>query len=168
MQNEYNYWKSILHYYRWRLSYFKVCIQWNFEQYISKYEDIQILSEEDLQKYTTEHEKLINNILNEEDNLKKEHKEHIDEMVETIKEEVNGLNNVDKLGSDIKVYAETLNSILINQMYKIQKLQKKLFNFQNMLKDEEVLFSKCNNEDNINNNNKSNDEENDNEIIDNN
>ena len=89
-------------------------------------------------------------------------------MVETIKEEVNGLNNVDKLGSDIKVYAETLNSILINQMYKIQKLQKKLFNFQNMLKDEEVLFSKFNNEDNINNNNKSNDEENDNEIIDNN
>ena len=138
----------------------------NPEQYVSKYEDIQILSEEDLQKYTTEHEKLINNILNEEDNLKKEHKEHIDEMVETIKEEVNGLNNVDKLGSDIKVYAETLNSILINQMYKIQKLQKKLFNFQNMLKDEEVLFSKFNNDENINNNNKSNDEEN--EIIDNN
>jgi kinesin family protein 2/24 len=140
----------------------------NPEHYISKYEDIQILSEEDLQKYTNEHEKLINNILNEEDNLKKEHKEHIDEMVETIKEEVNGLNNVDKLGSDIKVYAETLNSILINQMYKIQKLQKKLFNFQNMLKDEEVLFSKFNNEDNINNNNKFNDDENDNEIIDNN
>lgn len=42
-------------------------------------------------------------------------------MVETIKVEVNGLNNVDKLGSDIKVYAETLNFILINQMYKIQK-----------------------------------------------
>ena len=138
----------------------------NPEHYISKYEDIQILSEEDLQKYTNEHEKLINNILNEEDNLKKEHKEHIDEMVETIKEEVNGLNNVDKLGSDIKVYAETLNSILINQMYKIQKLQKKLFNFQNMLKDEEVLFSKFNNDENINNNNKSNEEEN--EIIDNN
>jgi len=139
----------------------------NPEQYISKYEDIQILSEEDLQKYTNEHEKLINNILTEEDNLKKEHKEHIDEMVETIKEEVNGLNNVDKLGSDIKVYAETLNSILINQMYKIQKLQKKLFNFQNMLKDEEVLFSKFNNDENINNNN-ANDDENDNEIIDNN
>ena len=125
----------------------------NPEIYISKYEDIQILSEEDLQKYTNEHEKLINNILTEEDNLKKEHKEHIDEMVETIKEEVNGLNNVDKLGSDIKVYAETLNSILINQMYKIQKLQKKLFNFQNMLKDEEALFSKFNNEENITNNN---------------
>ena len=71
----------------------------NPEQYISKYEDIQILSEEDLQKYSNEHEKLINNILTEEDNLKKEHKEHIDEMVETIKEEVNGLNNVDKLGT---------------------------------------------------------------------
>ena len=139
----------------------------NPEIYISKYEDIQILSEEDLQKYTNEHEKLINNILTEEDNLKKEHKEHIDEMVETIKEEVNGLNNVDKLGSDIKVYAETLNSILINQMYKIQKLQKKLFNFQNMLKDEEALFSKFNNEENITNNN-INDDENDNEIIDNN
>ena len=139
----------------------------NPEIYISKYEDIQILSEEDLQKYTNEHEKLINNILAEEDNLKKEHKEHIDEMVETIKEEVNGLNNVDKLGSDIKVYAETLNSILINQMYKIQKLQKKLFNFQNMLKDEEALFSKFNNEENIPNNN-INDDENDNEIIDNN
>jgi len=139
----------------------------NPEIYISKYEDIQILSEEDLQKYTNEHEKLINNILAEEDNLKKEHKEHIDEMVETIKEEVNGLNNVDKLGSDIKVYAETLNSILINQMYKIQKLQKKLFNFQNMLKDEEALFSKFNNEENITNNN-INDDENDNEIIDNN
>jgi hypothetical protein len=51
-------------------------------------------------------------------------------------------------------------------MYKIQKLQKKLFNFQNMLKDEEVLFSKFNNDENINNNNKSNEEEN--EIIDNN
>jgi kinesin family protein 2/24 len=152
----------------------------NPEQYVSKYEDIQILSEEDLQKYTNEHEKLINNILTEEDNLKREHKEHIDEMVETIKEEVNGLNNVDKLGSDIKAYAESLSGILYNQIHKIQKLQKKLFNFQNMLKDEQVLYSKFNNDENINSNNNINDNdnddndnnenddnENDNEIIDN-
>ena len=91
-------------------------------------------------------------------------------MVETIKEEVNGLNNVDKLGSDIKAYAESLSGILLNQIHKIQKLQKKLFNFQNMLKDEQVLYSKFNNnEENVNSNNNINDnDDNDNNDNDNN
>jgi kinesin family protein 2/24 len=58
----------------------------NINSYVSKYHNFEIKSDEDYQKLSDEHEKLINVILQEEEEFIGQHKGHIDEMVETIKQ----------------------------------------------------------------------------------
>jgi kinesin family protein 2/24 len=58
----------------------------NINSYVSKYTNYEIKSDEDFQKLSNEHEKLINVILQEEEEFIGQHKGHIDEMVETIKQ----------------------------------------------------------------------------------
>lgn len=55
------------------------------ERYISRYRNVQIKSDEDLQKLTNEHEQLITEILQDEEDFIALHKEHIDETVDFIK-----------------------------------------------------------------------------------
>ncbi len=52
----------------------------------SKYKNCVIKSDEDFQQLSNEHEKLINNILQEEEDFIGVHKGHIDEMVDLIKQ----------------------------------------------------------------------------------
>lgn len=54
--------------------------------YPSKYKYYVIKSDEDFQKLSNEHERLINNILQEEEDFISLHKGHIDDMVELIKQ----------------------------------------------------------------------------------
>jgi kinesin family protein 2/24 len=56
------------------------------QTYVSKYKNIDITSDEDFQKLSNEHEKIINNILIEEEEFIGRHKGHIDEMVDMIKQ----------------------------------------------------------------------------------
>ncbi len=58
----------------------------NVENYISKYKYLEINSDEDFQKLSFDHEKLINTILTVEEEFIGEHKSHIDEMVDMIKQ----------------------------------------------------------------------------------
>ena len=44
------------------------------------------------------------------------HRGHIDEVVGIVKEEMTLLNEVDKPGSDVEVYAKGLDRILLNKM----------------------------------------------------
>lgn len=53
--------------------------------YISKYNEVEITSDEDYQKLNNEHEKLINDILQEEEEFICLHKEHIDDTVDIVK-----------------------------------------------------------------------------------
>ena len=55
---------------------------------MSKYKNINIISDEDYQKLSNEHEQLINMILEEEKDFRTIHKDHIDEMANLIKEEI--------------------------------------------------------------------------------
>lgn len=62
----------------------------NANSYISKYNNnIDIRSDEDFQKLSNEHEKLINNILQEEEEFIGLHKGHIDDMVDLVKQASN-------------------------------------------------------------------------------
>jgi kinesin family protein 2/24 len=54
--------------------------------YVSKYKQMDIKSDEDFQKLSNDHEKIINNILVEEEEFIGQHKGHIDEMVDMIKQ----------------------------------------------------------------------------------
>jgi kinesin family member 2/24 len=54
--------------------------------YVSKYHQYEIRSDEDFQKLSNDHEKLINLILQEEEEFIGQHKGHIDDMVELVKQ----------------------------------------------------------------------------------
>ena len=111
----------------------------NAEDCISKYTNYEIKSDEDYQQISSIHEDLINTILKEEDNFVAEHKNHIDNMVESIKNEMNCIHEVDKPGSDIEVYTTNLDKLLSKEIQAITNLRARLNKFRIMLKDESAL-----------------------------
>ena len=111
----------------------------NADEYISKYNNIEIKNDEEYKQLFSKHEELINNILKEEDFFICDHKSHIDNMVESIKEEMKFLHEVDKPGSDIEEYTNNLDKLLLNEIKEITKLRGRLNKFRIMLKDEESL-----------------------------
>ena len=111
----------------------------NANEYISKYTNYEIKSDEDYKKISNTHEELINNILKEEDEFISDHKKHIDDMVESIKNEMNFIHEVDKPGSDISKYTSNLDNLLYKEILNISKLRARLNKFRIMLKDESAL-----------------------------
>ena len=86
-----------------------------------------------------DHEQLIEQILEEEEQLIHSHRGHIDEVVDIVKEEMTLLNEVDKPGSDVEVYARGLDRVLLKKMQIISELREKLLNFYSHLKTEEHM-----------------------------
>jgi kinesin family protein 2/24 len=115
---------------------------YSVNNYISKYKKVEIKSDEDFQKLSSIHEQLINDILKEEDEFINIHKNHVDEMVESIKQQMTYITEVDKPGSDIIFYTSNVDKLLLKQIEKIQKVRERLSKFRIMLKDEEALASK--------------------------
>ena len=113
--------------------------EFNIDNYVSKYANVEIKDDEDYRQLSSIHEELINNILKEEDVFISQHKTHIDNMVESIKDEMKFLHEVDKPGSDIEEYTINLDKLLVNEIKKITELRTRLNKFRIMLKDEEVL-----------------------------
>ena len=111
----------------------------NADDYISKYSNYDIKSDEEYQKISLAHEELIDNILKEEDEFISDHKKHIDDMVESIKDEMNYIHEVDKPGSDIEEYTSNLDKLLYKEIQVISQLRTRLNKFRIMLKDESAL-----------------------------
>ena len=109
------------------------------DDYISKYNNYEIKNDEEYQQISMVHEELINNILKEEDEFISVHKKHIDEMVESIKDEMNYIHEVDKPGSDIEEYTSNLDKLLLKEIQTISQLRTRLNKFRIMLKDESAL-----------------------------
>ena len=61
--------------------------------------------------------------MEEEEKLIINHRQHIDDAVNTVKDEMSLLNNVDKPGSDVEAYALDLDKILLDKMNMIQKMR---------------------------------------------
>ena len=111
----------------------------NANVYKSKYINYSIKNDEEYQEISNIHEDLINKILKEEDNFINEHKMHIDNMVQSIKDEMTGLNEVEKPGSNIEQYTDNLDKILSKEIETIMNLKNRLNNFRILLKDESAL-----------------------------
>ena len=109
------------------------------DDYVSKYSNYEIKNDEELQKISMIHEELINSILKEEDVFIREHKKHIDDMVESIKDEMDYIHEVDKPGSNIEEYTSNLDKLLYKEIQIISQLRKRLNKFRIMLKDESAL-----------------------------
>ena len=80
-------------------------------------------------KIGQKHEQLISVILEEEESLISNHRGHIDQMVELVKQvvivihiqqEMMLLHNVDKPGSDVDEYVKGLDQILLTKLEEIQ------------------------------------------------
>ena len=109
------------------------------DKYISKYKNYKIKNDEEYQQISNLHEDIINEILKEEDNFVTEHKNHIDNMVKSIKDEMNGIHEVEKPGSDIEQYTNNLDNLLSKEINIIMKLKNRLNKFRILLKDENAL-----------------------------
>eukprot|EP00826_Nyctotherus_ovalis_P007218 TRINITY_DN11789_c0_g1_i2.p1 TRINITY_DN11789_c0_g1~~TRINITY_DN11789_c0_g1_i2.p1 ORF type:complete len:379 (+),score=93.47 TRINITY_DN11789_c0_g1_i2:759-1895(+) len=98
----------------------------------------------DVKKLSEEHEKLIDVILEEEDQLIESHKRHIDAIMELAKKEMALLQEVSKPGSDIDDYVKGLNAILDHKFEIISVLKSRLTGFADHLKQEEDICKKVN------------------------
>jgi kinesin family protein 2/24 len=108
----------------------------------NKYVDMVVKNEDDLQKLSVAHEKLINEILTEEEDFINGHRNHIDDMVDVVKQEMMLINEVDKPGSDIDSYVTSLDKLFQEKAEKIQNIRTRLLKFHRMLKEEEILAKK--------------------------
>ena len=108
-------------------------------QDVQTYEELKEKYGDDTDDLCTDHEKLIEQILEEEDKLINCHRNHIDQIVGVVKEEMTLLNEVDKPGSDVEIYVKKLDEVLMNKIKLIVNLRKNLLQFYSHLKSEEQM-----------------------------
>eukprot|EP01017_Pseudomicrothorax_dubius_P016156 TRINITY_DN1836_c0_g1_i1.p1 TRINITY_DN1836_c0_g1~~TRINITY_DN1836_c0_g1_i1.p1 ORF type:complete len:638 (+),score=143.28 TRINITY_DN1836_c0_g1_i1:107-2020(+) len=95
--------------------------------------------EDNLYLMSQRHEQLITVILKEEEETINAHRQHIDDVVEIVKQEMVLLNEVDKPGSDVDKYVECVDGLLAHKMMLIQQFRDRLSSFRAHLKQEEQL-----------------------------
>lgn len=87
----------------------------------------------------TDHEKIIEKILEEEESLISNHRTQIDKVVEIVQSEMELLNQVDKPGSDVQKYVQDLDKYLLSKISVITSLRTQLLAFHTHLKTEEMM-----------------------------
>ena len=87
------------------------------------------------------YEKIVSDILNEEKNCLENHKSHIDDMVLTMKNEMNLINIVEQK-SNVDQYVDGILNIFGEQENKINLMKQKLLGFKRLLKEENELSQK--------------------------
>lgn len=94
----------------------------------------------------TEHEQLIEKILEEEENFLKKHKKHIDDAVDYAQKEMTLYSDADKPGSDIQQYCLKLDKIFLAKIKDLIATRDKLHLLYKNVKTEESmtqLFEEC-------------------------
>jgi len=99
-------------------------------------------SQAGLDELARQHDRLIGTILAEEEELITAHRQHIDMMVELIKEEMVHLNNVDRPGSDVDAYVSGLDRILRMKADYIGDIRARVDLFKEHLGQEDTLSRK--------------------------
>jgi len=95
-----------------------------------------------LDELARQHDRLIGTILAEEEELITAHRQHIDMMVELIKEEMVHLNSVDRPGSDVDAYVAGIDRILRLKAQYIGDIRGRVDLFKEHLSQEDTLSRK--------------------------
>lgn len=95
-----------------------------------------------LDELARQHDRLIGTILAEEEELITAHRQHIDMMVELIKEEMVHLNSVDRPGSDVDAYVNGIDRILRLKATYIGDIRQRVDLFKEHLQQEDSLSRK--------------------------
>ena len=119
-------------------------------EHIPTYEELEMEYGTDTDKLCNDHERLIEQILEEEEEVINGHRKHIDEVVDLVKQEMGLLNDVDKPGSDVEDYVNNLRGILQNKMEMIARMQNQLNEFHKHLKTEEAMSKLYQQQQNLN------------------
>jgi kinesin family member 2/24 len=82
---------------------------------------------------------LVQTILTDEEVLITSHREHVDHMVDLVKQDMGLLQQVDNPNSDIETYVMRLDKSLLNKINKINEVRQQLVGFYQNLKKEEAL-----------------------------
>ena len=109
------------------------------QEQIVSYEEMAAKYRGDSEALCGDHEKLIEQILEEEESLISNHRHHIDDIVDLVKQEMMLLHEVDQPGSEVEEYVTKLDGILVHKMQHIMAIRTKLLGFHKHLKTEEVL-----------------------------
>lgn len=107
--------------------------------YYANNDDDEPIGEEKMVHLKEKHERLVNKILQEEDDLLANHKTFIDTTVDIVKSEMNLLHEVDKPGSDVEDYILNLDTLLKSKIDMIHKLRSQLARFYDNIKEEQEL-----------------------------
>lgn len=98
--------------------------------------ELEDMGEEELERA---HEELINKILEEEEEVIAAHRQHIEEVMLLMKQEMKLLHEVEQPGSAIDSYVTNLDCILVRKVQAISSLRNRLAAFQQHLREEEIL-----------------------------
>ena len=93
----------------------------------------------DFDKLGEDHEKLIEQILEDEEQLIFKHNASCKESVQIVEQEMQLLKEVDKPGSEVEKYVVKLDEILLNKIKKLETLRKDVHEFYKNIKTEEML-----------------------------
>ena len=86
------------------------------EMPLESYEQLERTYGEDLERICGDHENLIQVILTMEEELIQNHRQHIDDVVDIVKQDMSLLQNVEEPQSDIEEYVDRLDSVLLKKM----------------------------------------------------
>ena len=100
-------------------------------------------------KLSEDHEKLIEQILEEEERLIQGHNKVCKSSIQIVEDEMRLLKSVDKPGSDVEKYVVELDKILEKKIKMMTDLRSKALEFYKNLKTEETMAKFCQNTNNI-------------------
>ena len=98
----------------------------NLNDCIPTYQELEKEYGNDTERLCGDHEKVIERILEEEEELINNHRKHIDDIVDFVKQEMLLLNEVDKPGSDVEEYVKGLDQVLVQKMEMIAAMRNQL------------------------------------------
>ena len=98
-----------------------------------RYDDLSQSYGANLDKIYDDHNQIIGTILEQEEGLIERHKQHVNDIINIEKEEMQLIQDVDKTGSDVEEYINRLDKFLLTKLEKIVNLRKDLFMFNSHL-----------------------------------
>lgn len=103
------------------------------------FQELKVKYRKDSGRLGDDHEKLIEQILEEEEQLIFQHNQSCKSAIKIVEEEMSILKDVDKPGSDVENYVEKLDKILERKIDMMTDLRRRVLDFYKNIKTEEQL-----------------------------
>ena len=103
------------------------------------FDELTVKYQGNIEALAEDHEKVIEQILEEEEQLIFKHNTSCKQSIKVVEEEMAILKHVDKPGSDVESYVEQLDKILVKKIEMMVELRRHVLDFYKNIKTEEIL-----------------------------